>query len=367
MAVYIVLILLCMFADLTCRTRPGSFASKSLLTIIVSYIAIITGFRYQVGGDYTHYLEVYDFINSPYIDRTYEEIGYRALVKITYAFGWGPRSIFIISGIMMGIALFVFTRNVVDRRFWGFFLFLFVCGGSFFSSLNLMRQYMALSCCLVAYVLWRKSHWVWAVLLFALGLSFHRSLLVVLLLFPLRYCLRRNRALTIIVVYLVSFAVFVFGLDSIIGIIGRIVPSWSGYANVDTTTSRNAVAILKAIIPNALLFYGLTKRRTLLRDPEFLPHAADARFQERSLIMSGTLTFAAMSFCFSGIMILTRIAEFFAPFYFVYLCRLLQVENRNMKLLLSYSIYIYYIALTVITIFVMNGNFVVPYQMGWSV
>lgn len=366
MAAYIILILLCVFADFICRTRPGSFAGKTLVAVITSYIAIITGLRYQVGGDYMHYIEVYDFINSPYIDRTYEEIGYRILTKTVHALGWGPRSIFIISGIMMGVALFVFTRNVVNKQYWGFFLFLFVCGGSFFSSLNLMRQYMALSCCLMAYVLWKKNHWVWAAVLFMLGLSFHRSLLIVLLLFSLRYCLRRNRSLTIIAVYLISFAVFVFGMDSIIGVIGRIVPSWGGYANIDTTASRNAVAILKAVVPNMLMFYGLSKRHTLLRDPELLPAAASGS-QERSLVISGTLTFAAMSFCFAGIMILTRIAEFFAPFYFVYLCRLVQTENRNMKLLLSYSIYIYYIVLTVVTIFMMNGNFVMPYQMSWSV
>nr|WP_268885689.1 EpsG family protein [Bifidobacterium pseudolongum] len=163
-----------------------------------------------------------------------------------------------------------------------------------------------------------------------------------------------------------SFAVFVFGIDSIIGVIGRIVPSWGGYANIDTTASRNAVAILKAVVPNVLMFYGLSKRRTLLRDPELLPATASGS-QERSLGKSGTLTFVAMSFCFAGIMILTRIAEFFAPFYFVYLCRLVEVKNRNMKLLLSYSIYIYYLVLTVVTIFMLNGNFVMPYQMSWSV
>ncbi|WP_289097695.1 EpsG family protein [uncultured Bifidobacterium sp.] len=361
MTAYIILILLCLFTDFVCRTRPGSFAGKALVVAIVSYIAVLTGFRYQVGGDYTHYIEVYDFINSPYIDRTYEEIGYRILTKVTYAFGWGPRSVFIISGIMLGIALYVFTKHVVDNRFWGFFLFLFVCGGSFFSSLNLMRQYMALSCCLVAYVLWRKQHPVWAALLFALGISFHRSLLIVLLLFPLRYCLRRNRTMTIIVIYLISFTVLVFGMDSIIAVISRIIPSWSGYADIDTTASRNALALLKAVIPNVLLLYGLTKRRSLLRDRELIAHDP-----YRSLVISGTITFAAMSICFAGIMILTRIAEFFAPFYFVYLCRLLQVENRGMKMLLSYSVYIYYLALTIVTIFVMNGNFVIPYQMGWE-
>lgn len=367
MTAYIILIALCIFTDFICRIKSGQLARKTLLALCCLSIAVLTGFRYEVGADYEHYLEVYDYINSPYIERDYEEIGYRLLNKAVDAVGWGARAIFIISGILLGIALYIFVSQVVAQYSWGFFMFLFVCRGTFFSSLNLMRQYMALSCCLVAYVLWKRHHSIWAVLLLALGVSFHRSILIVLLLFPLRFFLRRSRNMTILIMYIVSFTVLIFGMDSIISTIARIVPSWSGYANVDTNESRNTIALLKAIVPNMLLFYGLSKSRTLLPNSELAADTNNERYSQRSFMLTGTITFAAMSICFAGVMILTRLTEFFAPLYYVYLCRLIQDENREMKPLLNYAIYLYYLVLTIVTIFVMNSNDVMPYQMAWKV
>lgn len=367
MTAYIILIALCMFTDFICRSRSGQVVRRTMLALCCLVIVVLTGFRYEVGADYEHYLEVFDYINSPYIERDYEEIGYRILNKAVDAAGWDARAIFIISGILLGAALYIFVSRIVPQYSWGFFMFLFVCGGTFFSSLNLMRQYMALSCCLVAYVLWERRHPVWAVLLLAIGVSFHRSVLVVLLLFPIRFFLRRNRDMTILVMYIVGFAVLIFGMDSIIGTIARIVPSWSGYANVDTNESRNTMALLKAVVPNVLLFYGLSKSRTLLPNSELTVDMNDQHHLQRSLMLTGAITFATMSICFAGVMILTRLTEFFAPLYYVYLCRLVQDENREMKPLLNYAIYLYYLALTVVTIFIMNSNDVVPYQMAWNV
>ena len=367
MTVCKILIALCMFTDFFCRIKSGQLARRMMLALCCLVIAVLTGFRYEVGADYEHYLEVYDYINSPYIERDYEEIGYRILNKAVDAAGWDARALFIISGILLGAALYIFVSQIVPQYSWGFFMFLFVCGGTFFSSLNLMRQYMALSCCLMAYVCWKRHHSVWAVLLLAMGVSFHRSILIVLLLFPLRFFLRRNRDMTILVMYIVSFIILIFGMDSIISTIARIVPSWSGYANVDTNESRNTIALLKAIVPNILLFYGLSKSRTLLPNNELAVDTNGQRHLQRSLILTGTITFAATSICFAGVMILTRLTEFFAPLYYVYLCRLIHDENREMKLLLNYAIYLYYLALTIVTIFIMNSNDVVPYQMAWKV
>lgn len=357
MSVYVTLIALCAVFDAMCHSRVSTGLRKAMLGTVLVYMAIIAGFRQNVGADYTHYVEVYDFIVSPDIDRNYEEIGFRVLCHISDWLGFGIRAIFIVAAILLSAALYYFIVNIVPQRYWMFFMFLFVCGGLFFSSLNLMRQYMALSFALIAYVCLVKHRYVRAVIMMVLGTSMHRSVLIVLLLLPLCYFVKRNRNMTTVVLYAACTLLAFVGIDFLVGLIAHLVPAWSGYGEVASTTFREKDSLLKVLVPTVVIFYGLRQRTKLAERSSF----AQQRYPFTLTIASGTLLYGSLSICFSGIMVLTRLTEYFAPFYFVFACLVLEREPTHTRPILYYLLYIYYIVLTIVTIFMMNGNQVLPY------
>lgn len=354
---YITVIALSIGCDITCHSRISNKIKKCVLIITLGLLAIISGFRRDVGRDYGHYINLFSYITNPSIDRTREEISFRLLIKTLNALGLNARALFLVSGLFLSISLYIFIKNVVAEEYWGFFVFLYICGGSFFSSLNLTRQYIAFSFLLLSMTAFYKSKRAVSILLFAVGCTFHKSLLLFLIIIPLYFFIKHHRTLGPIITIFIGLVLYFICFDQLFHMVGQIVPTWSGYAASSSATERTAASVIKAVTPAILFIYALFQKGG---------QAYQIHRRDDLLILAGATAYVACSISFAGIMVLTRVTEFFAPLFFILTIKTIQREPSNTRTILYYTIYVYYILLTFVTIFIMNGNDVIPYHASLS-
>ncbi len=339
---------------MACHSQLSSKIKNNALILVLSAIAVISGFRKDVGRDYSHYISIYNDIADPSINRTREEISFRLLIKTLSQLGFNARGLFIVSSIFLSFALYIFIKSVVSQEYWGFFTSLYICSGLFFSSLNLTRQYIAFSFLLISMSAFYNNKWIASILLFALGCTFHKSMIAFLIIIPIYILLKYDIKIGVMTTLVISMILLCTGFNQLIYIAGQIVPSWKYYSIPNSATDRNTISIIKAVTPTLLFIYAIFQQKN-----KYYHHLHD---KDNLPILAGATTYTACSISFAGIMILTRITEFFAPLFFLTIIKIVRQEPSDTKPLLYYIIYIYYITLSFVTIFIMNGNDVIPYH-----
>ena len=110
------------------------------------------------------------------VDRT--EIGFRALMEAAVFCGGGFPMVIAVSSVLVGAC--VFTAIARQSRWPALAAFLFVAGGSYALSLNLVRQFVAIGFCLVALECVVRRRPLPFVALVLAGASFHCSALILL-------------------------------------------------------------------------------------------------------------------------------------------------------------------------------------------
>lgn len=339
---------------MTCHSQLSPRIKSNALILVLSAIAVISGLRKDVGRDYNHYISIYNYISDPFINRTREEIGFRLLIKTLYQLGFNARGLFIVSSIFLSFSLYIFIKNVAPQEYWGFFTSLYICSGLFFSSLNLTRQYIAFSFLLISMSAFYTNRWIASVILFILGCTFHKSMMTFLIIIPIYILLKYDVKIGVMATLVISMILLCTGFNQLIYIAGQVVPSWKYYSIPNSATDRNTISIIKAITPTLLFIYAIFQKKDkyyhYLHDKDNLP------------ILAGATAYAACSISFAGIMILTRITEFFTPLFFLTIIKIVRQEPSDTKPLLYCIIYIYYMTLCFVTIFIMNGNDVIPYH-----
>lgn len=357
MGVYLIPITTCLICEFFTKTNVRKIhLDRSLLFAIYLLLGYISAVRYDVGTDYRHYAYVYQWTNDPWINRTYEEPGFRALVKLCGYLGWSYQSIFIISSFLLSIACYVFTINFVHKENWFLFAFLFICGGSYFSSMNLVRQYMAMSFMLIALVLLKQKRTICSIMMILLAVLFHKTAIFMALPILIVYAFKNIRKIYVIIwTYALVSVVSIVGLSKTVAFVMQIVPFWQGYTTSIFLLQRDYTALLKVVFPTLLFIYIYNSNRILKKDNTYFSQ----------FIFYGALLYSSLSFLGAGNIAIWRIVELFAPFFYVYIC-----NSTIFKISGKYFIYIlviaYYILFTVVTIFQMNGNGVMPYQSIFS-
>lgn len=126
---------------------------KIYFILSVLPMIFISGFRYHLGTDYD-YRYVPDF---KYMSRGYSpdnlEIGFQLIVRVILLFTKNPQYLFLVTSIFtLGILYLFMFKNT---RYPCISILVFFLGGYFFNSMNILRQYIAMSllicaaCCLL--------------------------------------------------------------------------------------------------------------------------------------------------------------------------------------------------------------------------
>lgn len=344
----------------------GSFLFAPLLILFA-----LTALRYKVGKDYQHHLDIFHWIQQSGVDNVYVEKGYAYLNVLISELGLPPETLFVLAALLIVVALFMLAYCFVPSQYWSLFVLLFYLGGAFFSSLNLVRQYYAISLCLFALIAFVNLHWVLALLLFITAILFHSAailfLVMPLLVLGLKSKYNNFIQKVLLVIYALSCLFIIIDFHQFVILFDVIVPSrWQHYLSDSALLNRDKLAMLKLLIPNLTLILYIARqwygKPLFLFSPEIGDLESSLITSKENIVAAGLISFVVTQNAFYGVMVLTRLSEVFWVFYFIAIIYLISwVKDTKKRWVLLTLFVLYFIALTVVTIFIKNGNGVMPY------
>lgn len=361
MAMYLSLMIgsLCLAA----LSHEPSFTDKRrsvLLVVVLFSLFVVSGFRYQVGADYQHFVNEFNSINLRGLETSYTEYGFGLLALALGSVGFQAQSVFVIEAALVSLSMYYAIKRIVPSRYWVLAAFLFIVLGFFFASMNIMRQYYAIAFGTIGLVssslsARRKSL---KLLLWCVAACLFHSSAVILMIVPVleRISLGKKGRLFLGVVYVASVLFIVFDARQIVAHILPYIERWSGYLDSDFFTKRNYSAALKLLVPNLLLLWYYFGKKQAFGQDIANPSTLVARME------AGALLYVVTQNAFFGITVLTRLSDYFAICY-IWMC-IMNISRFGLpseKFFYTFLLVIYGFILTVGTVFIMGGSGVLPY------
>lgn len=144
----------------------------------------VSACRIAVGNDYWVYRSYMLLIAQNREVAT--EFGFNLVVKICQFLTGNPECYLLVLGLFSFGTVYFFIKAVYDQSQWfSFSVYLLLTGSYYFLSLNSVRYYFALAIALFAMKYVIRREYLRFVLLTLIGACFHKSILVILLLYPL--------------------------------------------------------------------------------------------------------------------------------------------------------------------------------------
>ena len=237
----------------------GVMLRRSCLLLILVILAVPAILRQETGNDYLRYVEFFHLASIDAYVPTEE--GFNFLVKVIYTLcGYeNYLLVFAVYAVLtIGLMLLAIRQQAED---FAFSFFLFMMFGYYFQSFNTMRYYFALSIALVAMTCLLRRRYIGFLLLVILAALFHKSALVVLVLYPL--ALHRWKTWQRIAVCGLGAAAMVFH-DKVLQLLVALYPSWEGTGDLAAGTSVSWVNIAKCA---AVLILALLVLRPAGKEP----------------------------------------------------------------------------------------------------
>lgn len=228
----------------------GGRALDPAWILAAAFIALLVGYRYEVGGDWPNYLRFLDLIDGAALEEALRvsDPGYALLGWLSLEMGWGIVGVNLIGGAIFAVGLVQFCRSL-PRPWLALAVavpYLVIVVGMGYS-----RQGIALSLSLLGLLaLLRQSRFsfvVWVVL----GATFHKT--AVLLLPIAALCSTRNRYWTVTwVVVLMAVAYVVLLEDAVESL-------YENYIEAEYQSEGAFIRLLMNAIPAALLLFNLKR------------------------------------------------------------------------------------------------------------
>ena len=158
--------------------RVASLAYGSLYLLLVLPAAL----RQFTGNDYMRYVEIFHLVDAG--QRVPTEAGFNLFVKAVYDL-CGYENYLLVFGLFAAAttALFLGALRRQAAEF-GFSFFLFMMFGYYFQSYNTVRYYLALAAAFFALYFFMEKEYLPFLCIVLLAAAFHKSVLVVLVLYP---------------------------------------------------------------------------------------------------------------------------------------------------------------------------------------
>ena len=193
MALYIAVTILALFAaghivrpvngqDALHLSRRA-YLSRTCMLLLFLVLFLPEALRVNTGNDYNRYMEFMHLVNSNAYVPT--EIGFNTLVKALFALS-GFENYILVFAVFAALTIGFFLLAIYEQAEDFFFSFaLFMLFGYYFQSYNTVRYYLALAMVTWASRFLVERRYVPFLATVAAAAAFHKSVLVVLLLYPL--------------------------------------------------------------------------------------------------------------------------------------------------------------------------------------
>lgn len=352
MAVYISIIL---FLYISTFVSYGKLR-KYVYWISVTTLAVISGIRYNVGTDFIIQIKYYNWTLQG-TTSSWLEPGFRLYIKfIDAVFGNFQWYIFIASIFV----IFTFGNIIyqkLPKRDWFFALTLFVVSTIFFATMNLVRQYIATAFLLYAYECLKQKKYFKVAIYTAIAISFHMSAIAFTLSYLLYYWIEKHKELDkvykiINLILIIAIVGGIVDIRSILVNIGRaVLPSkYVWYLTSKFFNEKNWLSLLKMIVPFVVWTYIYY----------FFSAEKKKQFREYLPFFVPWFTIDAL---FGGVNVFLRIAMYFEwVLLLMYPTFVNCFNSKANRMLLKNLFLIFYVVLTVYSIFFHGGHGVVPYQ-----
>lgn len=163
-------------------TQENSKISKYFMLSGISIPIIISGLRFNVGTDFVEYkIWFYNYADTKSINN----IGFNYLIKLIKIFTNDFQVLFIISSIIINVLIFRFIKK--NTKYYELGYFLFISLYMYYSSFNIMRQWISIAIFLQALNYAFDKEFKKFLLLMIIASSFHSAALLFLPLYFLMY------------------------------------------------------------------------------------------------------------------------------------------------------------------------------------
>lgn len=235
----------------------------TLMILCLAAMTIVSGLRAtSVGTDGGMYFDIFQTYNKDPGAWCNVERGYcafnKALISLGFTFPW----VFFFESCFLYFCIGYFIYNIIDSEFWCFAVLLVYVTQSFFTALNLSRQYIAISFALLAFTFLTKRLYILSILFLLAGTTIHKSIWVIVLL-PVIYYLTKFKtpfAIGAAIAYILSFLIRIIGVRPLFIPLISSIPKYSHYLNSSADFGGNAsllYSLVVNLIPNALLLFSL--------------------------------------------------------------------------------------------------------------
>ncbi len=355
MAAYVVTLLLNIFFGMVVFSKNNQAKAKKtyfLLTFI--QLTLLGGLRgITVGTDTAAYFDIFYKVanTSSFKELTNlrEETGFVLINKIVSLIGLGPQMVLIITSAFMayGFLLFIY-KNSSNMFLSTILLFLLMI---YFTSFNVIRQYMATVLVINGYSFIKQRKVVPYVILIALACLFHKTAILFLPLYFTRHLNWNKMGFGIYIVGLVLIAVF---FNEILLLVTKLLPSYKSYLTSKYFTPSGGIM---APVVTYTIFLFVSAIFILAHNQK----------RDKDFIMLYFLTSLLVFFTVLGQLyaeIMNRLAWYISPFLLLVLPKALNCIAKKPRAVITYCIIavgmVYYIYCLSI-----NWQGIMPYVPYW--
>ncbi|WP_425609801.1 EpsG family protein, partial [Vibrio splendidus] len=186
LSIYYWSIIVLIFVSVFIFSKNNHISNFAYFSVFL-YLTLLSGFRYDVGTDFSNYLHYFYLIELGYDDVA--EISFVYLFKFSQFIGLTEQFVFFVLALIISFGFISYFKYFCDKSgFLAIYLF-FTVSIFYFASFNLVRQFTAVAIFLfsVRYIIERRMFKYILMILFSS--SFHISALLML---PLYFVMNKN-------------------------------------------------------------------------------------------------------------------------------------------------------------------------------
>ncbi|WP_210608811.1 EpsG family protein [Priestia flexa] len=319
---------------------------KHFLYFACIVLFLVSGLRdVTVGSDTVSYIEAFNFIKGNSLSQSldlYFEKGYILYNYIISRFFSSPQLLLIISSFITILLIGKFIYKNSKNAYLSIYLFITLM--YYYSSMNILRQYIAVSIIAFGYEYVKKRKFLRYLLCIVIAALFHNTALmaiVIYYLYGLKFSFKK------LILFFLSTLVIYFMFVPFFNIIIDLFPRYTAYET--RLDSNNLASYLSMLVYTVVLFFGLIFKYYEVEKKENITTSSIELIKEtekeddnlKSVMTYIILIAVLLTFLSTKLNILARANIYFSIFTIIYIPNVLkEIKNKDLRNLWTYIIVI---------------------------
>lgn len=358
MIIYICVILLIVILGLL--IKPYKYPKNIKFFLIVSFVALttISAFRsYNVGVDTEQYYNAFSriaYLDLKQFSLLRYEYGFTFLCWMLSKITLCPQILIIVTALFINIVIFNFIQKNSNDVFLSVLVYIFL--NFYFSYMNIMRQALAICFILIGYEFLKKNKNISFILFCFLGMLFHESAILALILLVIKK-IKFHKSTCVIIICFIALS-FLYG-NRIFDYFATYSPRLMDYVDSKYYVSNYLGSLLDALVYFLLYMFGI----------KILSNCDKNLFKNSNGEANFEIWAVGIACIFQTLVVKVSIFNRFSPYFSVFLILwipncLSKIKNQKKRFLVSIILVLILISYwLIINIFRPNWYGAVPYSL----